>query len=245
MLDAIFNKSMFEKSGQIAIMLVLALILVQVEAGRAEVYHFTDREGVLHFTNVPTDPRYKRLMITDGSVRSYVSPKQLSLILRTIEKSAEKFDLEPALVKAVIKTESDFNPMAVSSAGAMGLMQLMPQTATRWSVNNPMDPVENIWGGVRYLRHLLDLFDGQLSLAIAAYHAGEDRVQGTWNIPPIPATQEYVNRVLKHYKKYRGDRAPRNMIYKVTMTTGEVVYTDNPQRYQENGPPKSNAAIFR
>ncbi len=226
-------------------MLVLVLILVRAETGWGEVYHFTDGEGVLHFTNVPTDSRYKKLMITDGSARSYVSPKQLSLILQTIEKSAEKFDLEPALVKAVIKTESDFDPMAVSSAGAMGLMQLMPQTASRWSVNNPMDPVENIWGGVRYLRHLLDLFDGQLVLALAAYHAGEDRVQETWNIPPIPATQEYVHRVLKHYKKYRGDRATRNMIYKVTMTTGEVVYTDNPQRYQGSGPSGSNPAIFR
>jgi soluble lytic murein transglycosylase len=165
--------------------------------------------------------------------------------MRTIEKSAEKFDLEPALVKAVIKTESDFNPMAISPAGAMGLMQLMPQTAVRWSVNDPMDPVENIWGGVRYLRHLLDLFNGQLPLALAAYHAGEVRVQETWNIPPIPATQEYVHRVLKHYKKYGGDRATRNMIYKVTMTTGEVVYTDNPQRYQENKSSRSNETLFR
>ncbi len=226
-------------------MLVLLLILVRAETGRGEVYHFTDGEGVLHFTNVPTDPRYKRLMITDGSTHSYVSPKQLSLILRTIERSAEKFDLEPALVKAVIKTESDFNPMAVSSAGAMGLMQLMPQTASRWSVNNPMDPVENIWGGVRYLRHLLDLFDGQLSLALAAYHAGEDRVQENWNIPPIPATQEYVQRVLRYYKKYQGGRVSRNTIYKVTMTTGEVIYTDNPERYAERKFSKSKAALLR
>ncbi|GEM_PF-3235846 len=226
-------------------MLVLALVLFRVETGWGEVYHFTDREGVFHFTNVPTDPRYKRLMITDGFKRSYVSPKQLSLILRTIEKSAEKFDLEPALVKAVIKTESDFNPMAISSAGAMGLMQLMPQTANRWSVNNPMDPVENIWGGVRYLRHLLDLFDGQLALAIAAYHAGENRVQENWNIPPIPATQEYVHRVLKHYKRYLGDKAARNTIYKVTMTTGEVIYTDHPQRYLDSGPSRSNEAMVR
>jgi soluble lytic murein transglycosylase len=235
---------MFKKSGHIAIF-VLALVLLRAETGWGEVYHFMDREGVLHFTNVPTDSRYKRLMITDGSARSYVSPKQLSLIMRTIDKSAEKFDLEPALVKAVIKTESDFDPMAVSPAGAMGLMQLMPQTASRWSVSNPMDPVENIWGGVRYLRHLLDLFDGQLPLALAAYHAGEDRVQENWNIPSIPATQQYVHRVLKHYKKYLGSRAPRNMIYKVTMTTGEVIYTDNPQRYQERGPSRLDAAVVR
>jgi soluble lytic murein transglycosylase len=235
---------MLEKSGHMAI-LVLALVLAGGGTGWGEVYHFTDGDGVLHFSNVPTDPRYKKLMITNGSERSYASLQQLSLILRTVEKSAEKFDLEPALVKAVIKAESDFNPMAISSAGAMGLMQLMPQTASRWSVNNPMDPVENIWGGVRYLKHLLDLFDGELSLAIAAYHAGEDRVQAHWGIPPIPATQEYVQRVLRYYKKYQGGRVSRNTIYKVTMVTGEVIYTDNPERYAEKKPSKSKAALLR
>ena len=226
----------------------LALMLSWASVGWGEVYHFIDLNGVVHFTNVPTDPRYKRLMITNkyiNNMRNYVSPYQLALILRTIEKSAEKFNLEPALVKAVVKAESDFNPMAISSAGAMGLMQLMPSTANRWSVDNPLDPVENIWGGVRYLKHLVDLFDGYLPLAIAAYHAGEQRVQQHQNIPPIPATQEYVQRVLKYYKKYQGARATRTTIYKVSLPAGEVIYTDNPIRYQLEGSLKPKAAMVR
>jgi soluble lytic murein transglycosylase len=226
----------------------LALMFSWAAVGWSEVYHFIGQDGVLHFTNVPTDPRFKRLMITDGSannIRPYISPQQRSLILRTIEKSAEKFNLEPALVKAIVKAESDFNPMAISSAGAMGLMQLMPSTASRWSVNNPLDPVENIWGGVRYLKHLLDLFEGHLPLALAAYHAGEERVQQHQNIPPIPATQEYVHRVLKYYKKYQGARPTRTVIYKVSLPTGEVIYTDNPERYRGDIASKSKAVMVR
>jgi soluble lytic murein transglycosylase len=227
---------MDKTAGHIAVFSLILLILMfcSVSVGWGEVYHFVDQDGVLHFTNVPTDPRYKRLMITEGSVTGqppYLSPKQRSLILRTIEKSAEEFDLEPALIKAVVKAESDFNPMAVSSAGAMGLMQLMPSTASRWSVDDPLDPVKNIWGGVRYLKYLLDLFDGHLPLAIAAYHAGEERVQQHQNIPPIPATQEYVHRVLKYYKKFQGVKPTRTIIYKVSLPTGEMIYTDTPERY--------------
>jgi len=238
---------MNNKQSHIAIF-SLAFMLSWASIGWGEVYHFIDQDGVLHFTNVPADPRYKRLMITNGSVnniRSYVSPQQLSLILRTIEKSAEKFNLEPALVKAVVKTESDFNPMAISAAGAMGLMQLMPSTASRWSVDNPLDPVENIWGGVRYLKHLVDLFDGHLPLALAAYHAGEQRVQQHQDIPPIPATREYVQRVLRYYKKYQGAKTARTTIYKVSLPTGEVIYTDNPDRYQGDAFLKSKAAMVR
>ena len=238
---------MDKKAAHIAVF-SLILMLSSISPGWGEVYHFIDPDGVLHFTNVPTDPRYKRLMITEGSItgqRPYLSPKQLSLILRTIEKSAEAFNLEPALVKAVVKAESDFNPMAVSSAGAMGLMQLMPSTASRWSVDDPLDPVENIWGGVRYLRHLLDRFDGRLPLAIAAYHAGEERVQQHQNIPPIPATQEYVHRVLKYYKKFQGVKPTRTLIYKVSLPTGEMIYTDRPERYLGDGSLQSKAAMVR
>jgi soluble lytic murein transglycosylase len=238
---------MDKKPSHIAIFL-LAFMLSWAAVGWGEVYHFIDRDGVLHFTNVPTDSRYKRLMISERSInnlQSFVSPQQRSLILSTIEKSAEKFNVEPALVKAVVKAESDFNPMAISSAGAMGLMQLMPSTASRWSVDNPLDPVENIWGGVRYLKHLLDLFDGHLPLALAAYHAGEERVQQHQDIPPIPATQEYVHRVLKYYKKYQGPRATRTTIYKVSLPTGEVIYTDNPDRYQGTRSFKPKAAMVR
>lgn len=222
-----------------------ALGLCTLGTGWAEVFHFVDRDGVFHFTNVPTDSRYKRLFI-GKSLRRHPNnpPGQLSLIMRTIEQSAERHQIEPALVKAVIKAESDFDPLAISSAGAMGLMQLMPSTADRWAVSNPMDPIENIGGGVRYLRHLLDLFDGNLPLVLAAYHAGEERVQQHGDIPPIPATRQYVQRVLKYYKKYQGPMTPRSMIYKITKSTGDVIYTDNPDWHRE-GPAGSREVMRR
>ncbi|MGH7273045.1 MAG: lytic transglycosylase domain-containing protein [Nitrospiria bacterium] len=237
---------MLRKISQIAIF-GLAMFLWVEGTGRGEIFHFVDGDGIRHFSNVPTDPRFKKLLFTEASLekRPYLSPGKRSLILRTIEKTAEKFGVEAALIKAVVKVESDFNPMAISSAGAMGLMQLMPSTASRWSVGNPLDPTENVWGGVRHLSYLMDLFDGNLRLSLAAYHAGERLVQQYLDIPPIPATQEYVQRVLKYYKKYQGARAARTVIYKVSMPTGEVIYTDSPDRYWASGRSKSKEFMIR
>ena len=108
-----------------------------------------------------------------------------------------------------------------------------------------MDPTENVWGGVRYLRYLIDLFDGNLRLSLAAYHAGEKLVQQYLDIPPIPATQEYVQRVLKYYKKYQGARAARTVIYRVSMPTGEVIYTDSPDRFWASGRSNSKEVMIR
>ena len=237
---------MLRRISQIAL-LGLAISLMVDGTGRGEIFHFVDGDGIRHFSNVPTDPRFKRLLIMEGPLekRSYLSPGKRSLILRNIEKTAEKFGIEAALIKAVVKVESDFDPMAISSAGAMGLMQLMPSTASRWSVGNPLDPAENVWGGVRHLRYLMDLFGGNLRLSLAAYHAGEELVRQYLDIPPIPATQEYVQRVLKYYKKYQGTRAARTVIYKVSMPTGEVIYTDSPDRYLDSGRSNSKEAMIR
>lgn len=117
---------------------------------------------------------------------------------------AQAYRLEPALLHAVISAESAYDPLAVSRAGAMGLMQLMPATAERFGVSNAFDPLANLHGGARYLRQLLDQFQ-QLSLALAAYNAGENRVVNSgYTIPPIPETQTYVSRVLDYYDRYRG-----------------------------------------
>lgn len=118
---------------------------------------------------------------------------------RIINKKSDQYRLESSLIKAVIKVESNWNSKAVSHAGAMGLMQLMPTTADDLNVTNPFNPEDNIDGGARYLRYLLDKFDGNLSHALAAYNAGPTRVKRHRGIPPIKETQQYVKRVLSLY----------------------------------------------
>jgi soluble lytic murein transglycosylase-like protein len=121
-----------------------------------------------------------------------------------IEDAARAYGVEPALIRAVISAESGHNPYARSRAGALGLMQLMPDTAIRYGVTNRLDPVQNIHGGARYLRDLLKMFNNDLHLAIAAYNAGEEAVMRHGRrIPPFRETIQYVPRVMKFYQQYR------------------------------------------
>jgi len=108
--------------------------------------------------------------------------------------------VNPALVEAIVAVESSFNPRAISSKGAMGLMQLMPQTASRYGVSDPFDPQENLTGGTRYLRHLLRLFDGDFTKVLAAYNAGENAVLRYRGLPPYRETRDYVRKVLARYQ---------------------------------------------
>ena len=119
---------------------------------------------------------------------------------KTIVEAARKFDVDAALVSAVIKAESDFNPRELSNKGARGLMQLMPSTAERFGVTNSFDPVANIYGGVRYLRWLLETFNGNADLAVAAYNAGEGNVWKYNGVPPFRETITYINRIAKHVR---------------------------------------------
>ena len=133
-------------------------------------------------------------------------PGQLTTALeiqKIVLSAARRNNLDPDLIKAVIKVESNFNPQAVSKAGAMGLMQLMPATAATLRVKDPFNPRENVEGGVRHLRDLLHEFEGDLTLALAAYHAGATRVKQYGAVPPIEQTKEYIKKVLATYQRYQ------------------------------------------
>ena len=127
---------------------------------------------------------------------------------QTIIEAAKKFDVDAALVSAVIKAESDFNPHEMSNKGAQGLMQLMPGTAARFGVTNSFDPVANIYGGTRYLRWLLTKFDGNADLAVAAYNAGEGNVWKYNGVPPFRETINYINRIAKHIRRALAPAVP-------------------------------------
>jgi soluble lytic murein transglycosylase-like protein len=181
----------------------LALGLVFPSFSSPEVYKYVDGDGVLHLSNLP-DGKYN-LVLKEGWVPFYLDSADLEKYDPLIWSAAEKYRVDYALVKAVIKAESNFNPRAISNAGARGLMQLMPETANALRVNDPFHPEDNIEGGVRHLRYLLDLFQGNLHLVLAAYNAGEEAVFRYNDIPPYRETRTYVQRVLKYFRNYSNE----------------------------------------
>ena len=149
---------------------------------------------------------------------------------REIRETAERYGVDSALVDAVIRVESAFNPWAVSRKGAQGLMQLMPQTASALGVKDSFNPRQNIDGGVRHLRYLLDRYPGNLQLALAAYNAGERAVDSYGGIPPYPETQDYVAKVMRFYGGVVGGTTPPTRIYQTVGADGTVTYTNIPPR---------------
>ena len=176
-------------------------VLTCVPHAKADIYFYTDKKGVRHFTNVPTTPEYK--LFIRGETFSLKNSRLSNRYDHYIQKASDIHGVPFDLVKALIKVESDFNNRAVSRAGAMGLMQIMPYNLRLLNVSDPFDPWENILGGTKYLRKMIDRFDGELSMALAAYNAGPNRVEHHNCIPPITETQDYVKNVLRYYKLIR------------------------------------------
>jgi soluble lytic murein transglycosylase-like protein len=182
---------------------VLTTLWIMVAPCLADIYKYTDAEGVIHLTNVPTEPGIPYVLVMKEKRVIIQLKGGIALYDNLITRAAEKYRVDSALVKAIIKAESNFNHRAVSPVGARGLMQLMPATAATLQVKDSFHPENNIDGGVRYLRYLMNLFDGNLPLVLAAYNAGENSVIRYNNrIPPYPETQTYVKRVLNYYDGY-------------------------------------------
>lgn len=188
------------------LMFLAALLIAASAAAHPKIYTYLDADGVRHYTDVPDDNRYRLLALSPGELTHSGDRYDPAVLARAtqydsiIEKTAVSAAVEPNLLRAVIVVESGFNSRAVSKRGAVGLMQLMPATATRFGVSNRYDPIQNIRGGALYLKFLMDRFGHDVRLALAAYNAGEEAVdRNGGQIPPFSETMAYVPRVLKIY----------------------------------------------
>ena len=187
-----------------AIALIGALILCAVSGaqnGRCEIYCYIDSQGVYHYTDSPTSAQY---VPVNFSPNWQNKPKKYERHFdRLINAVSERIGVRSELLKAVIKVESNFNPQAVSKAGAVGLMQIMPAHFEKINVSNPFDPEANILIGAKYLKRLIKRYDGNLPLSLAAYNAGPEIVDRYGDVPPYKETQVFVKKVLTHYHQYR------------------------------------------
>ncbi len=205
---------------------IFLLVTALVTDSYAGIYKYVDENGVTYYTNTLESASHRNVQ---PERRIYQNKDDYHEIIHSV---SSKYDIEPSLIRAVITVESNWNYNAVSNKGAMGLMQLMPSTAKDLAVRNPFDPVENIEGGTRYLRFLLDKFN-DLPLALAAYNAGPATVESHGGIPSITETKQYVNKVLSIYKgKSYNNSSTR--IYKVTLDDGTVLFTNTPFVYQQH-----------
>jgi soluble lytic murein transglycosylase-like protein len=199
----------------------------------AETYQFTGADGTVHFTNAPSDPRYRKMAGVSGTQEGWfrlpAATAHSASLTAIIRGASQRHGLPEDLVSAVIRVESAFNARAVSPKGARGLMQLMPGTAAILGVRDSFDPNENIEGGVRHLRGLLDRFSNNLPLALAAYNAGAGAVDSYRGIPPFPETQAYVVRILGMIGGSLLAGLP-DSTYHYVENDGAAVYTNIPPR---------------
>ncbi len=191
-------------------LLGLALLLAPTP-GWGETYRRVVKNGVIYyyFSNRPTPQERWAASLSTGRIRIATAPTKASRLAPTalepiIQAASRQHNLPPALIKAVIRVESNFDPTATSPKGAQGLMQLMPQTAAALQVQDPYDLQDNIMAGTRYLRLMLEKFGFRLPLALAAYNAGPNRVAKSQKVPDIPETQTFVRRVCESYLNFEG-----------------------------------------
>ena len=186
---------------------IATLLAASSVAANAKIYTYMDAQGLRHYTDVPDNNRYRLLVLSPQDRTASGDRYDMQLLAKAsqydsiIEHAAVSAAVEPNLSRAVIGVESGFNSRAVSKRGAVGLMQLMPATASRFGVSNPYDARQNVHAGARYLKFLIDRFGHDIRLALAAYNAGEDAVaRNGGQIPPFSETMAYVPRVLKIYR---------------------------------------------
>ncbi|MGD8985441.1 MAG: transglycosylase SLT domain-containing protein [Desulfobacteraceae bacterium] len=177
----------------------LSLTLGICSSSLADIYRYQDKNGVWHFADIKKDTGYKLYLRTPKKRASQYIEEYEGIIVQ----ASRRFKVDPSLVKALIKAESDFDNRALSNKGAQGLMQLMPETANAMEVANPFSPEENIFGGTRYFSLLLERFKNDKILALAAYNAGPEAVESYGGLPPFPETEFFVAKVLEYYEKYK------------------------------------------
>jgi soluble lytic murein transglycosylase-like protein len=196
---------------------LVGLLLAPLGAAAGDVYSYVDEDGVVHFSNVPSDRRYRKVNRAKGGTELYkAAPQARARPLATsrferwreqIRGAAEKYKLPEALLLAVMAVESNFDQRALSEKGAMGLMQLMPATARDMFVADAWDPVQNIEGGARYLRVLANQYEGDMVKTLAAYNAGPEAVRRSGGaVPNIPETREYVRKVVALYQTFKAGK---------------------------------------
>lgn len=249
----ILNAKILNVKTVFAVILLLSFI---VSSAYADIYKYIDEKGVVCYTDVPFNKKADRIQKEQakGSPDREQSSKpraksktyndvNTAAYHDIVHEKASAYNVDPSLIKAVIKTESNWNSRAVSKKGAMGLMQLMPSTANDLNVHNPYDPEENIEGGTKYLKYLLEKFNGNLTLAIAAYNAGPKRVEECGYVPHITETKQYVNKVLSLYNgptQYAMNTGSdsdssgsvkkekkSDPIYKIVLNDGTVLFTNS------------------
>ena len=181
----------------VGMLIAVLFFFVVVPVVQADIYLFIDSQGVLHFTNAPTSSQYT-LYIKERPKPATATKKYDGII----QEASNTFGLSFSLLKAMIKVESNFDSRAISKKGALGLMQIMPQNLQAFNIREPYDPKDNIMGGARYFKSLIERFEGKLPLALAAYNAGPTIVDKYRDIPPIKETQDYVKKVMKYFYLY-------------------------------------------
>lgn len=218
---------------------ILHPIGVGLSVAQAVIYKYIDENGVICYTNSPFGKKAEMVISAEQrqSIQRYKNTLDYSSI---VYDKATKYNIDPSLIKAIIKAESNWNPAAISKKGAIGLMQLMPFTAREMNVRNPFNPEDNIEGGVKYFKLLLKQFNNDLTLALAAYNAGPRTVERFGFVPPITETRQYVSKVLHLYNGKKTlpvsggnisikEKMPKKTttIYKVVLEDGTILFTNS------------------